>query len=261
MKHLGGCGVTILALLAAGCSGHHGTAGGKGGFTRVVTPQPPGFLTGPLSLLLTNWAGFSARVEVQAQSSLDSDRNSSGQLLGRGTKLLYAPEAGEIPDGHRQPGGYSFIWDLAENRGYVLSEALQAYAPVSSDLRVTNLAIQAANIATQRFSGHPCDSATATARTADGTAAEFELLRAMDLNGFPVRIQAVTRANPITLNFSKVRLEPPPAEVFSPPDGFTKYPTPESMADEIAARQQNLSRKNREPIQPIPGEGTPQRRY
>lgn len=130
----------------------------------MITPQPPAFLVGPSAVLLTNGAGFSARVEVQAESSLGSERNFSGQLLGRGAKLLYAPESDESADTHRQPGGYSFIWDVGENQGYVLSEALQGYAPVSSDLRVTNVAIQAGNSPAQRVSGHPCESATATAR-------------------------------------------------------------------------------------------------
>jgi hypothetical protein len=220
---------------------------------RVVTPRPPSFLTSPASLLLTNSTGFSARVEVQAQSSLDVDRTSSGQLLGRGTKLLYAPESDETIDSHRRPGGYSFIWDVAESRGYVLSETLQGYAPVSADLRVTNVAVEIGLAAAQRFSGHPCEPANATVRMSNGSTAGFGLLRAIDLSGLPVRIESTTNANVFTLNLSKVRLEQPSAEIFLPPDGFTKYATPEAMADELAVRQSNLRRRSPDQMQPMPG--------
>ena len=218
----------------------------------MVTPHPPSFLTGPASVLLTNATGFSARVEMQTESSLEINRTSSGQLLGRGTKLLYAPESDETTDTHRMPGGYSFIWDVAESRGYVLSEALQGYAPVSLGLRVTNVAIELSQAAAQRFSGHPCESAKATIRMSNGSTAGFELLRAIDLNGLPVRIGSATNADVFTLNLSKVRLEQPAVDIFSPPEGFTKYATPESMADELAVRQSSLKRKNSDPMQPIP---------
>src|SRR5271166_2203144 len=89
-----GC-VAVIALLAAGCSGHRSAARRDAGFARVVSPRPPAFLTGPASVLFTNWVGFSAHVDVEAQSSLDMGRSYSGLLLGRGTKLLYAPATDE----------------------------------------------------------------------------------------------------------------------------------------------------------------------
>ena len=244
------CCLAALVLLSDGCSSLRER---RQGFARVVTPHPPAFITGPASVLLTNSTGFSARVEVQGQSSLEIGRTSSGQLLGRGTKLLYAPESNETTDTHRQPGGYSFIWDVAESHGYVLSEALQGYAPVSADLHVTNVTIELSQAAAQRFSGHPAEPAHATVRMSNGSSAGFELLRAIDLHSFPVQIESTTNANVFTLNFSKLRPEQPPADLFSPPNGFTKYATPEAMADELAVRQSNLKRKGPELTQPLPG--------
>ena len=244
------CCVAALLLLSDGCSSSRQR---RQGFARVVTPHPPAFLTGPASVLLTNSTGFSGRVEVQGQSSLEFDRTTSGQLLGRGTKLLYAPESNEATDTHRQPGGYSFIWDVAESRGYVLSEALQGYAPVSADLHVTNVTIELSQGAAQRFSGHPSEPAHATVRMSNGSSAGFELLRAIDLKGFPVQIEGTTNAIEFRLSFSKLRLEQPPADIFSPPDGFTKYATPEAMADELAVRQSNFKRKGPELTEPLPG--------
>lgn len=216
-------------------------------------------MTGPASVLFTNWAGFSARVEIQTPGAVSTDSTSSGQLLGRGTRLLYLPETGENTDTHRHPTGYSFIWDVAESRGYVLSEALQAYAPMAADLHVTNVVLDIGKGSAQRFTGHPCEPATATVRTADGTVAGFELLRAIDLKGFPVRIESATNVMAFTLTLSKAQLEQSPPDVFSPPEGFTKYATAEALADELAARQNNLRRKSPIQMQPMPELGQPGR--
>ena len=224
---------------------------------RVVMPTPPGFLSGPVSVLLTN-GGYGAHLEVQAQSRLDTDRSSSGQLVCLGSKLLYAPETDESVDAQRGRGSYLFIWDVAENRGYVLSEALQGYAPVSAGLHVTNVLMEPVAAAGQRFAGHPCESARADIQMADGTTAGFEVLKAIDLKDFPIRIESRTNAHVFTLSFSKVLLEPPSAKVFTPPDGFTEYSSPEAMADELAAREHNLRRKNPGALPAIPGQ---ERRY
>jgi hypothetical protein len=225
---------------------------------RVASPRPPSLLTGPVSVLLTNWPGFSAQVELRMNNSLDTESTASGQLFGRGTKLLYAPQTEESTDSHRQPGRYSFIWDVAESRGYVLSDALQGYAPIASNLRVTNLTLKVGSGSAQRLSGHPCEPARATAQLTDGSTAEFELLRALDLNSFPVQI-ANTTNRAYTLSLSKVRLEEPPADAFAPPEGFTKYPSPEALADELAVRQSNLRRKSTEETPMTPGLEQPRR--
>lgn len=219
----------------------------------MITPLPPPFLTGPAAFLFTNWPGFSARVEVPPQSGVATDRPATGQLLGRGTRLFYAPETDATADARHARGGYSFIWDVSEKRGYVLSEALQGYAPVAADLPVTNVVLQIGKAAAQRLAGHPCESAEAVVQMADSTTAGFEIFRAIDLNGFPLRVESVTNSSVFTLNLSKVRLEQPPAEVFAPPDGFTKYSSAEVMADELAARQNNLRRKSTgSPVESLP---------
>jgi hypothetical protein len=235
--------VALIGLVSAGCSSP-GDAARREGFSRVITPEPPGFLTGPTALLLTNWASFSARLEVLTASSTAGASSSSGQLLGQGSKLLYAPHTYENPDAPRpRAGGYSFIWDVAQSRGYVLSETLQGYAPVVAELQVTNLQIAPSAGPAQRYSGHNCEPANATVQTADSTVG-FELLRATDLHGFPVKIQMLAKANPLTLSFSNVRFENVSAHVFAPPEGFTQYPSPQAMADELAARENNLRRRS-----------------
>jgi hypothetical protein len=246
-----------MGVLVDGCGTSSRIEAYNRGFMRVVSPRPPGFLTGSLAVLFTNWPGFSAQADLQVQNSLNVDRTSSGQLFGRGTKLLYAPQSGETTDTHRQPGRYSFIWDVAEASGYVLSDALQGYAPISSNLRVTSLALAPGQVAAQKISGHPCERTRATLQLSDGSISEYELFRATDLNGFPVQISSITNVA-FTLTLSKIRFEQPPADAFSPPDGFTKYPTPEALSDELAARQNNLRRKSSDEMPLTP---TPERRY
>ena len=181
-----------------------------------------------------------------------AERGFSGELFGSGTKLLYAPHSEETTDTHSQTGRYSFVWDVAENRGYVMSDALQGYAPIASSLRVTNVSLNISQTAAQRVSGHTCEPATATVQLNDGSTTEFELLRAVDLKGFPIHIEK--KANPaFTLSLSKIHLEPEPTDAFSPPDGFTKYPTPEALADELAVRQSNLRRRSSDQTPMIPG--------
>jgi len=190
---------------------------------------------------------------VQAEGYDERERNVSGQLFGRGSKLAFAPETQQAAPKSQHIGIFSFLWDVAENRGYVVSEALQAYAPTSSSLQITNVAVSPLNSAPQKFNGHSCESVRATIYKADGSASSYEVLRATDLNGFPMRITSETNAPPLTLTFSKIRFEAPSPDVFVPPDGFSKYASPEAMVDELAARQRNLRRKSRDTLEPFPG--------
>jgi hypothetical protein len=243
---------TVL-LLIGGCSSREKFEIRGRGLTAVITPRPPIFFTGPAAVLLTNGSGFSARLAVQAEGLSERERNFSGQLLGLGSKLLFAPDPGSTSEKHQRDGGFSFIWDLSDERGYALSEALQGYAPISSNVRVTNLIISISHAAPQKLAGHSCEEALALIKKEDGGSASFTLLRATDLNGFPLKISSVT--NSLVLSFSKIRLESPGRDIFKPPDGFTKYTSPEAMADELAARQHNLRRKPAE--EPLPFSGYP----
>ena len=71
----------------------------------------------------------------------------------------------------------------------------------------------------------------------------FRVWRAADLKGLPLRIQCPSGGVPLTLTLSKVSLEAVPNDLFLPPNGFTKYESPEAMMTEMALRRVNLSRK------------------
>jgi hypothetical protein len=240
-----GSGVLLAALGwgAAGCA-HREL------FLRVPTPQVPAFLSGPAAVLLTNTSGFSAKASLQTVSLLETERLRSGQLLARGSKLLFVPGREKSSSKDVLPGGFSFIWDVATGTGYVLSEPLQAYAPISSSVQVTNLTWTPRPAATETIDGRLCSVGVAQAQLNNGSGASFEVFRAPDLQNLSLRINALTNSNPFTLTLSKARLETVRADLFAPPDGFTRYSSPEAMADELAARQRILRSGNHGVLEP-----------
>lgn len=206
----------------------------------AFAPRPPLFLTAPVSLLLTNTPGFSARVMLR--KGADATESVSGELLGAGSKLVFAPDKDQPLDKHSPPPGFSFLWNVAENRGWLLSEALQGYAPISSSLAVTNIAIQPGQSGSQNLGGHPCQAETDSFSLSNGSTSTLQVLRAVDLGGFPVQISAAGDSAPVVISLSRVRREMPAASLFNVPDGFTKYSSAEAMVDELAARQRTLKR-------------------
>src|SRR5437588_11038548 len=218
-----------LILAVAGCSHSRLRDDLQVGGARVYTPWPPPFLEGPVAVLFTNLGGFSAHVAAQTNSLAEGQTTSlSGELLGRGSKLLFAPDRDEPTAKHAPPGGFSFIWDTATSSGYVLSEALQGYAPVSAPVRATNAVGQLTRTAAQNIGGYQVQTELVTIALNDGSTNSFEVSRAIALKGFPVRINSAAIGPPLNLLFSKIRFELPPEQLFAPPADFTKYNSPET---------------------------------
>jgi hypothetical protein len=89
----------------------------------------------------------------------------------------------------------------------------------------------------------------------DGAATFFQVWRATDLKGVPLRIICPSNGMPMTLTLSKVRLETVPADLFVPPNGFSKYDSVEAMMTELAMRGMNLGRKPFYPTEDLPRTG------
>ncbi len=229
--------LVAIALFSGGCA--HGPDMDRGEFTRVYTPQVPVFLSGPAAVLLTNSAGFSARVTDRGDAAFPGSESVEGELLGLGSVLVFAPRETGAQDKQLKVGGFSYIWDVAAGSGFVLSDALQGYAPVSSTLRVTNVV----------FGPGENGSREATALMNDGGKAVLYVWPGDPRKQFPNRIESRSRP-PWTLTFAKVRLQAPAADLFRPPAEFTKYRSAEALADEIAVRQHNFRRGAREPAIP-----------
>jgi hypothetical protein len=240
-----GPGLLLIAALAAGCASSSTKADRAGGFQVMPTPVTPLFLNGPMALLLTNADGFRARVVFESAAPSRAVQALAGELIVRGSKLLFAPEPTKVAKKQPRPEDSAFVWDVNENRGYVLNDPLQAYAPISSSRQFTNVTEAAAvnSRPPEKIDGHPCHVAEVTVTASDGVATAFQVWRATDLKGLPLRIQCSSGGVPLTLTLSKVRLEAVPNDLFLPPNGFTKYESPEGMMTEMALRRVNLSRK------------------
>ena len=211
------------------------------GFVGNFAAEPPTFLTGPMGVLLTNGSGYSAHATVQNESLGAPQGVNSGQILCRGSKLLFAPASGEPKKKQGRGGGFAFIWDVATGRGYVLSGALQAYAPVSSSVHATNVVRESQSSAL----------ANATVQMSDGTTQNFQCSPG-EAAGVPGRISAIGGQLPLVVSLSALHTGLPAEDIFTPPDDFSKYSSPEAMADELAARQRNLRRKAPLEFEPMP---------
>jgi len=156
--------------------------------------------------------------------------------------LLFAPDP-QKGDKQLRLAGLSFIWDISANSGYLLSDALQGYAPLEFSVRYTNVVIGRSAAAPQRVEGHHCELAVASVSSSEGKTTEFQVWQAPDLKGLPVRISS--RADKVTrvLELSKVHLGPPREDLFKPPDDFTRYASADVMMSELTLRQHNLKRR------------------
>jgi hypothetical protein len=231
----------LLGLLAAGCA-HSRSDERLGGY---FLPEVPFFLSGPMGVLLTNAGAFSAHVTATSGSSIPVPEVLSGQLFNRGTLLLFAPDTSSL-DKRLRRIGLSYIWDVKENRGYVLVEAMQGYAPMGFSVHYTNTVFTPATGQTEKIEGHPCAPTAARVASSEGVTTDFHLAQATDLKNLPLRITGGPKAIPQSLSLGRIRPEAPPAEVFRPPESFTRYDNPDLLMSELTLRQHNLKRPSNE---------------
>jgi len=238
-------GLLLVAAVAGGCAGSKKDESPISAIAGVPAPPPPIFLTGPMALLLTNCDGFRAHVVLEGGAPAPGAGMPAGELMGRGPKLLFAPALDSAAGKRSHVQESAFIWDVSTNRGFVLNDPLQAYAPMSSSRQFTNVvAGPALNEATpEKIAGHPCQQSEVTVTANDGTATTLRVWRATDLKGLPVRIVSSAGAMPLTLTLTKARLESLPNDLFTPPSGFTKYDSAEALINELVARQMNYRRR------------------
>jgi hypothetical protein len=180
-------------------------------------------------VLLTNASAFSAVLTVDSPAIAQKGHALSGQLLCEGGHLIFSPTRGDR----------TFIWDVRERNGYVLSEALQGYAPFSSPAQMTSVTTlsETAGPASERVNGHPGHESEVTIAMDDGSTSRFSVWRASDLNGLPVRIKSLSTNEMFEVNLSAIQPAKLASTLFGPPDGFTKYENPDVMAGELAMRK------------------------
>lgn len=235
--------LTLLgtALLITGCSHTQRDAAGPL-YSGPSSALPPLFLNGPAALLLTNAAPFECKVYVDAGPTNGSLEAIQGTLFSREGKLVFAADPGSAHEKKGKDPGISFIWDVTKGNGYVLCEALQAWAPVSTGSRYTNVFFEPETASPQLLDGHPCHQEQASVFGSEGGASVFHVFRASDLKNLPLKIVTQSNSSPLTLTLSKIRFEAP-SDLFAPPDAFTRFSSPEAMMTELMARQFNYRRR------------------
>jgi len=218
---------------------------------RTAGSHPPVFLTGAASLLLTNpAAAYSAWVEMDTNAAKVVRDFNSGQLLCSGSKVMFIPRYGSKKE-RVKGGGVTFIWDVSEPRGIVLSESLQGWAPYTARVNPTNVVTVESKGSRQKINDHLCEWQDKVVQMNDGSATLFRVWQAVDLKNVPVQISTATNPAPSSIVLSRIHLESLAPELFTAPEGFTKYSSAEGMMDELAVRQGGLRRKSTEELTPF----------
>jgi hypothetical protein len=205
----------MLALCAGGCTNTGSQVDPIREPVQRLLPRMTEVVTGPAGALLTNLNGFHGQFTISfgapGDEELVATLTATGELFERDGKLCFEPVFKKAKRKSMDTGAFSLIWDVAANRGYVLSDALQGFAPVAPE--------------------------------ADGDAgkpAELRVELAKDLNGLAVRIQSMDTLRPFTLTLSDIKPGLPPPEMFVPPDGFTRYDSEGALLSELATRQRTV---------------------
>ncbi len=216
--------------------------------TVEFVPAPPVFLAGPVGVLLTNTDGFSAHVLMTAPGE---PHPVSGDLLSRGDELLFAPALKKSESKLWRLGTPTYLWNPAQDSGFLLSEALQGYAPVSSSTKVVAIHAAPPQAAPERFAGQACEVQEVSLETASGSNEVVRIWRTVSRH-IPARITVLSGAEPMTLEFSQLRAEAAAAKLFQPPADFTRYTSAEAMMSEVSMREQSLKRKRSAPLGEMP---------
>jgi len=229
--------MALAAALAAGCASEQRK---EAAMAHMGDETPPDFLTGPASAVLAGFDGFSADV-VATSPSFPGGPAAAGEVIGRQGRLIFQPlTTAKVKKGKIVRGGMFFIWDSAAQRGFVVSEALQGYAPLTASCQITNVAAESKEAVSEQVNGHPCHRLEKRVALSDGSTARLTEWSADDLNRFPVRMRTERGGRQETVDFSEVRLDVPGPELFVPPGGFTQYATPAALISELIIRESSF---------------------
>jgi hypothetical protein len=197
-----------------------------------------------MTVVLTNIDDFSAHIVSTVTSSSAPPLTTTGELLGREGRLVFQPTLPLKGKHAQREGGLFFIWDDTRNSGYVLSDALQGYAPIRSDTDTAGQLDISKSDVQDNIEGHPCHRCDAIVSLSNGIQKRFTLWQADDEKHFPVRIEGDDGPNHTRVDFTEIRLEDPGQELFAPPDGFTPYESSVALMNELIVRESNLNRKH-----------------
>jgi hypothetical protein len=203
-----------LMLCAGGCTSTHSEFDPMHEPVQRLLPRLTEAVTGRAAGLLTNLNGFHGQFAINFGTAGENQMTVTGELFERDGKLCFVPVFKKAKRKNLDAGAFSLIWDAAGKQGYVLSEALQGFAPVAGG----------------EDTNQP---------------AELRVERAHSMNGLATRIESLDPLRPFTLTLSDVRPGLSSPDLFVPPDDFTKYESEGALLGELAARQRTVASEGR----------------
>jgi len=188
-------------------------------------------------MLLTNGVGFQAEFDLSFADAA-APPSLTGRIFVRGEKILL--QSAPAKSKSASAGEFNLMWNETAGQGFFSSESLQGFAPIGRTVHVANLAVQKIASPAPPLDGRPMDIADATATDDSGKSQTFEWMRASDAGDLPTQIRSLNAPRNFTLTLAKIQPGRPPEEMFLPPDGFTKYPSPAALLEELASRQREV---------------------
>lgn len=219
----------VALVFATGCANVDKEFGEE--IAKLTPVEPPTFINGEIAEQF-GAANFTARVEVH--KGIPGTRPPIvGDFFGRNGSLFFASDEqkGKSP----MAGGLSAFWDAQSKTAYLLNEPLQAYAPMKNS--VPTGPAEARPAGEEMLNGERCRKTVIY--HAMGTNAVLTLIvwRSVALQDFPIRIQSTNNAQSLTLNFTRVKFQAPPADLFTLPNGFKSFDSTDAMMSELVRRR------------------------
>jgi hypothetical protein len=120
----------------------------------------------------------------------------------------------------------------------VRSYASTGLSPTEVELTQKTLQLQKTALGQETIDNHPCSRNKVLLKNSKGAVLlEATSWNASDLKDFPVQIAVPTKDGTTLLRFSQIQFSRPPAAQFEPPNGFTKYRSPETLVLAATMRQ------------------------
>ena len=234
-------GAKLAGLLGlfwtAGCAHDRQNIYGSTG-AAVMIAQATAVTAVPMALLLNNGTTYSGEFTLTSQDPAGRIGRLTGPLLASGDKLRL--EFTEFNGKPLPAGSVDLIWDGPARQGYLLSEALQGYAPVYHEVQHTNVITEIVPGSSRRIAGHATEKAEAIIEYRDGHTLVVEVIRAKDLGNLPLKMQFLESPVTFTLALTKIERTTLIDPVFMPPNGFTAFPSSLVLIDELASRLQEV---------------------
>jgi hypothetical protein len=220
-----------LVLFAIGCASEEKEFGES--VARLQPIEPPTFLNGEIATLFGS-ANFTARLEVQ-RGMAGMQPPTVGELYGRDGSLFFIADEQRGKRGLN--GGLSVLWYAPNKTAYLLNDPLQGYAPIRH--QNTNALAEATVVGEETLNGERCRKSVLTMDAAGETIPRLIVWRSLEKQDLPIRIQTTNSPQIVTLTLSRIRMQAPPADVVTLPNGFKAYDSTDAMMAELVRRRTN----------------------